>query len=241
MADFDIWIILLGLAAGGVLLLRDWRLTVSLLMIKYIALAALLNEQPFVPADLGPLGLSSLALIKAITGLCTTLILAVTALTFSRDYGLEDLDEFGQAELRRALRAAARQRSAETFQLIDYILPFLSGIAALGASIVLPIIYPIAPNPALDFAWYWLALSGVLTIATASDVLKIGLGMILCISGIDLLYSAVISAPAGSGLKIMPLLLLSVVQILLALAIAYLAGLVFGRLKTLAINELYRG
>ncbi|WP_298820560.1 hypothetical protein [Chloroflexus sp.] len=237
----DIWIILLGLAAGGILLLRDWRLTVGLLMLKYVVLAGLLNEQPFVQPDLGQMGLSSLALIKLITGICTTLILAVTALTFSREYGLEDLDEFGQAELRRALRAAARQRSTETFQLIDYILPFGSGVAALVASIVLPIIYPIAPNPALDFAWYWLALSGILSIATASDILKIGLGMLLCISGIDLLYTAVISDPAASGLKIMPLLLLSVVQILLALAIAYLAGLVYGRLKTLAINELYRG
>lgn len=237
----DIWIILLGISAGGILLSRDWRLTVALLLLNYGALAGLLNEQPFVRPDLGQAGISSLALIKLITGVCTTLILAVTALTFSRDYGLEDLDEFGQAELRRALRAAARQRSAETLRLVDYVFPFWSGVAALVASIVLPIIYPIAPNPSLDFAWYWLALSGVLAMATANDVLKIGLGMLLCTSGIDLLYSAVISAPAASGLKIMPLLLLSVVQILLALAIAYLAGLVYGRLKTLAISELYRG
>ncbi|RMD79572.1 MAG: hypothetical protein D6823_04460 [Chloroflexi bacterium] len=237
----DIWIMLLSISAGGILLLRDWRLTVGLLLLNYVALAGLLNQQPFIPPDLGQFGLSSLAVIKVLTGLCATSILAVTALTFSRDYGLEDLDEFGQAELRRALRAAARQRSTETFRLIDYMLPFGSGLAALGTSILLPLIYPIAPSPVLDFAWYWLAFSGVLTIATASDVLKIGLGMLLCTSGIDLLYSTVISAPAASGLKIIPLSLLSTVQILLALAIAYLAGLVYGRLKTLAISELFRG
>ncbi|MGB9739066.1 MAG: hypothetical protein ACPL7F_12085, partial [Chloroflexus sp.] len=107
----DIWIILLSISAGGILLLRDWRLTVGLLLLNYIALAGLLNQQPFIPPDLGQFGLSSLAVIKVLTGLCATSILAVTALTFSRDYGLEDLDEFGQAELRRALRAAARQRS----------------------------------------------------------------------------------------------------------------------------------
>jgi hypothetical protein len=239
--SIDLWIILIAISAGGILLLRDWRSTVGLLMLNYIALAFLLNEQPFVPADIAQFNFSSLALIKIIIGICTALILGVTALTFSRDYGLEGLDEFGQAELRRALRAAVRQRSAETSRLNDYILAFWSGNAGLVASLMLPIIYPIAPSPGLDFAWYWLVLSGVLAMATAGDVLKIGLGMLLCMSGIDLLYSAVVSSPTASGLKIMPLLLLSVVQILLALAVAYLAGLVYGRLKTLAISELYRG
>ncbi len=241
MLAFNVWIILLGLSAGGILVLRDWRSTVTALAINYVALAGLINEQPFVRADLPLLGMSSLALIKLISGGCAALILIVTALTFSREYGLEDLDEFGQAELRRALRAMARQRSTETMRLGDYVLPFWAGVAALVASVMLPLIYPIAPSPSLDFAWYWLVLSGMLTIATASDVLKIGLGMLICTSGIDLLYSTVISAPAASGLKIMPLLLLSVVQILLALAIAYLAGLMYGRLKTLDISELYRG
>lgn len=235
------WIIVIGISAGGILLLRDWRLTVGLLLLNYFGLAGLINEQPFIATDFTQFNVSSLALIKMVTGVCATLILAVTALTFSHDYGLENLDEFGQAELRRALRAATRQRSTESTRLNEYLLPFLSGVAGLTASLMLPIIYPIAPSPNLDFAWYWLVLSGVLAMATANDVLKIGLGMLLCTSGIDLLYSAVISAPTASGLKIMPLLLLSIVQILLALAIAYLAGLVYGRLKTLMISELYRG
>jgi hypothetical protein len=50
----------------------------------------------------------------------------------------------------------------------------------------------------------------------------------------------VVSTPDASGLGIMPLLLLSLVTILLALAIAYLSGLLYGRLKTLELGELYQ-
>lgn len=135
---------------------------------------------------------------------------------------------------------AQRQQASQPFQLGDYVLPFWSGVLALLASLALPRVYPIAPSEASDFAWYWLALTGMLTIATASDLLKVGLGLLLCASAIDLLYTAVVSTPAASGLNVVPLGLLSLFHILLALAIAYLSGLLYGRLKTLELSELYR-
>jgi hypothetical protein len=237
------WLLIgIGLTAAVVLLFRDWRLTVPALLLNYMTLALFLAEQRFVTPDLSLPGfaLSTLVLIKLITGLAVTLILGITALTFSREYGLENLDEFGLAELRRAARAAQRQRAAQPFQLGDYVLPFWAGVLALLASLTLPRVYPIAPSEASDFAWYWLALTGLLTIATASDLLKVGLGLILCASAIDLLYTAVVSTPAASGLNVMPLGLLSLFHILLALAVAYLSGLLYGRLKTLELSELYR-
>lgn len=237
------WLLIgIGLTAAVVLLFRDWRLTVLALLLNYLALAFFLAEQRFVAPDLGLLGLSlsTLVLIKLITGLAVTLILGITALTFSREYGLENLDEFGLSELRRAARVAQRQQASQPFQLGDYVLPFWSGVLALLASLALPRVYPIAPSEASDFAWYWLALTGMLTIATASDLLKVGLGLLLCASAIDLLYTAVVSTPAASGLNVVPLGLLSLFHILLALAIAYLSGLLYGRLKTLELSELYR-
>lgn len=232
----------IGITAAAVLLLRDWRLTFPALLLNYIAVALFLAQQRLVTPDLQVfgLGVSTLVLVKFIAGIAVTLILTVTALTFSREYGLENLDEFGLAELRRAARAAQRQRANTPFQLSDYVVPFWSGVLALLASLILPRVYPIAPSEGIDFAWYWLALTGLLTIATAGDLLKIGLGLLLCASAIDLLYTAVVSAPGASGLKVVPMTLLGVFNILLALAIAYLSGLLYGRLKTLELGELYK-
>jgi hypothetical protein len=237
------WLLIgIGVTAAVVLLFRDWRLTVPALLLNYLAGALFVAEQQFVPSDLMLFGLelSSLVLAKLITGLAVALILAITALTFSREYGLENLDEFGLAELRRAARAAQRQRATTPFQLSDYVVPFWAAVLALLASLALPRIYPIGPSEAVDFAWYWLVLTGLLTIATAADLLKIGLGLLLCVSSIDLLYTAVVSTPGESNLNVVPLALLSLFHVLLALAIAYLAGLLYGRLKTLELNELYR-
>ncbi|NJN18660.1 MAG: hypothetical protein HC822_21595 [Oscillochloris sp.] len=234
--------ILIGLTAAVMLLFRDWRITFSALLLNYLGLAAFLVQQQFVAPDLNLFGLelSSLVLVKLITGLAVTLILTVTALTFSRDYGLENLDEFGLSELRRAARAAQRQRANESFQPGDYVVPFWAGVLALVASVALPYIYAIGPSVAVDFVWYWLALTGILTIALAGDILKIGLGLLLCVSSIDLLYTALVSSPAASGLNVIPLTLLSLFNVLLALAVAYLSGLLYGRLKTLELAELYR-
>ncbi|NTV62217.1 MAG: hypothetical protein HGA65_01600 [Oscillochloris sp.] len=231
----------IGVTATVVLLFRDWRVTFSALFLNYVALGLFLMEQQFVSADPGMLDqAATLVLVKIITGVAVTLILGITALTFSREYGLENLDEFGLAELRRAARVAQRQRASQPFQLSDYVVPFWAGVLALFASTALPWIYAIAPTPAADFAWYWLVLTGILTIATASDLLKIGLGLLLCASGVDVLYTAVVSTPNASGLNVFPLALLSHLHILLALAIAYLSGLLYGRLKTLELNELYK-
>jgi hypothetical protein len=237
------WLLIgIGVTAAVVLLFRDWRITFPALLLNALAQAFFVAEQRFVAPDLALLGLeiSTLTLVKLVTGLAVTLILTITALTFSREYGLESLDEFGLSELRRAARAAQRQRASTPFQLSDYVVPFWAGVLALLASLALPRIYPIGPSEAVDFAWYWLALTGLLTIATASDLLKIGLGLLLCASAIDLLYTAVVSTPEASGLNVVPLALLSLFNVLLALAVAYLAGLLYGRLKTLELNELYK-
>lgn len=237
------WALLgLALSAGMVLLVRDWRISFSALLLNYICLALFLARQQFLAPDVGLalISVSTTVVIKLVTGVAVTAILTLTALTFSREYGLEDLDEFGLSELRRAARAAQRQRASGPPRLDEYIVPFWAIVLALLASLTLPRLYPIATTPAVDFAWYWLGLTGLFTLATASDLLKIGLGLLLCTSSIDLLYTAVVSTPQASGVGIVPLALLSLVTILLALVVAYLSGLLYGRLKTLELNELYR-
>ncbi|MEN9935898.1 MAG: hypothetical protein RLZZ387_2477 [Chloroflexota bacterium] len=236
ISDINWAIVGIGLSGALILLVRDWRITCSALLASYIFVALFLTQQQFITPDLriSGVGVSTTVLVKLITGFAATAILAITALTFSREYNLEDLDEFSLAELRRAARRAQRQSAAEPFRPGDYIVPFWALVLATLASLALPRLYPIGTNE-VDFAWYWLGLTGLFTLVTASDTLKIGLGLMLCAASVDLLYTAI-----ASTVQVFPLALLSLMTIVLALAVAYLSGLLYGRLKTLELNELYK-
>lgn len=232
----SVLLILIGLSGAIILLLRDWRLTFTALLVLYGCVAFFLADQQFVRPDLqiGGTSFSTLVVIKLITGGAATLILVITALTFSSEYNLEDLDEFSLAELRRAARRAQRQQAVQPFRMGEYVLPISALILALIASIALPRLYPIGTEE-VDFFWYWLGLIGLFTMVSATDVLKIGLGLLLCVESMAILYTAL-----ALNVQVIPLALLSLTTVLLALAVAYLSGLLYGRLKTLELNELYR-
>src|SRR5690349_20471143 len=174
--DANLIVLLIALTGGLILLLRDWRLTVPALLLAYVGIALFLAQQQFIRPDLqlGSIAISSLVVIKLITGLSAAVILAITALTFSREYNLEDLDEFSLSELRRAARRAQQQRASEPFRFSDYVVPFWSLVLAALASLVLPRLYPIG-RYGIDFTWYWLGFVGLFTLVTAGDLLKIGL------------------------------------------------------------------
>jgi hypothetical protein len=236
-SDINWAVILIGLSGALILLLRDWRLTFPALLINYLCVALFLAQQQFLKPDLqlGGLAVSTTVLVKLITGIAATVILTITALTFSREYNLEDLDEFSLSELRRAARRAQRQRAAEPLRLADYVVPFWTLVLAVLASVALPRIYPIGSTYTIDFVWYWLGLVGLFTMVVAGDLLKVGLGLLLCAGSVDVLYTAI-----SSTVQVFPLALLGLVTIMLALAVAYLSGLLYGRLKTLELNELYK-
>ena len=98
----------IALSAGLILLAQQWRSTLIGLFFNYLFVAAFLAQPQFIKPDLTVLGvaISTTVLVKLIAGLSAVLILAVTALTFSRDYDADALDEFSLAELRRAARRA---------------------------------------------------------------------------------------------------------------------------------------
>lgn len=227
-----------GIAATGglVLLLRDLRLAVPALLTGYLLIALFLTQQQFIRPDLqiGSASVSTLVIVKLITGFAASAMLTITGLTFSREYNLEDLDEFSLSELRRAARRAAAERAQQPFRASDYVVPFWALVLAALSSLALPRLYPIG-GAEVDFVWYWLGLVGLFTIVTAADLLKVGLGLLLCVESIDLLYTAV-----SGSVEVFPLALLSLTTIVLALAVAYLSGLMYGRLKTLELAELYK-
>jgi hypothetical protein len=226
----------IGISGGLILLLRDWRLATPALLLMYGFVAAFLAQQQFIPPDLqvGGYPISTMVLIKLITGGSAIAILVITALTFSREYNLEDLDEFSLTELRRAARRAQQQRATQPFRVTDYIVPIWALVLALLASLALPRLYPIGTQE-IDFVWYWLGLVGLFSMVLAADILKIGIGLLLVIESISLLYTALARA-----VQVIPLAFLSLTTVVLALMIAYLSGLLYGRLKTLELNELYK-
>ncbi len=239
MSTAVIALVVLAFGSGVILLLRDWRITVPALLFTYGGIALFLWQSPLlVPDLLIEQSLTRIVFVKLITGIGVTLILLITGLTFSQEYGLEDLDEFGLSELRRAARAAQRQRASTPRRLSEYAVPLLLLVLVLLTSLALPRIYPIAPLLEVDFVWYWLGLTGLFTLVTANTLLKIGLGLLLSLASMDFLYTAVLSTPQTRGVGLVPLLLLSLVTILLALAIAYLSGLLYGRMKTLDLAAL---
>lgn len=237
MESISFPVICIALSGALILMLRDWRITFPMLLLNYLGVALFLAQQQFIRPDLqlGGLALSTTVLVKLITGGAATAILTITALTFSREYNQEELDEFSLAELRRAARRAQRQRVAESRRAADYVIPFWTLVLTILASVALPRLYPIGNTYTIDFVWYWLGLSGLFTMVVAGDILKIGLGLLLCIGAVDVLYTAV-----ASSVQVFPLALLGLVAIVLALAVAYLSGLLYGRLKTLELNELYK-
>jgi hypothetical protein len=226
----------IALSAGLILLAQQWRSTLIGLFFNYLFVAAFLAQPQFIKPDLTLLGLaiSTTVLVKLIAGLSAVLILAVTALTFSRDYDAEALDEFSLAELRRAARRAQRKQLVAPLRFADFVVPMWALILAAIASFILPRLYPIGSEE-VDFAWYWLTLTGIFTIVTANDLLKLGLGLLVCVSSIDLLYTAI-----ASTVQVFPLAMLGLTTIVLSLSVSYLSGLMYGRLKTLELNELYK-
>lgn len=237
MSEINIPVICIAVSGALILLLHNWRITFTALLVNYVGVALFLAQQQFIKPDLQLFGyaLSTTVLVKLITGCSATLILTLTALTFSREYNQEALDEFSLAELRRAARSAQRRSASEPFRPADYIIPFWTLVLAILASVALPRLYPIGDSYTIDFVWYWLGLIGLFTMVVAGDILKIGLGLLLCIGAIDVLYTAI-----SSSVQVFPLALLGLVAIVLALAVAYLSGLLYGRLKTLDLNELYK-
>jgi hypothetical protein len=119
--------------------------------------------------------------------------------------------------------------------LATYLLTTLYLAVLIVATYSLAILYPLARDPALpessfwlyvDLVWYWLGLSGIFIVLFAHEVQEVSVGLLLCISSVDLLYAAL-----SKSVGLLPIGLLSAISILLALGSAYLALLFYLRLQ----------
>ena len=139
----------------------DWRLTLGALWAVHL-LVALWLAVVVTP---------EIALAKAITGTTVCLLLWPSLRSLSAGGETRTLDLTGS-------------RSAED--------PFMlfAALLAAAAAITLSLAFPLVED-ASNFAWYWLALLGLLLVVLSRDVVRIGLGLLLLVNAIDLVNTMV--------------------------------------------------
>jgi hypothetical protein len=185
----------LVVTASLIIMVRDWRVSLAALLAQYLLLGFLLTRL------ISP----EVATVKTLVGALICLILYLTA---------------------RRVRWG-RQRGKDRFsplltgwEVFPVGLPFrLLAVVLMGlvASSLLKS-YPLPEVPRdIGFACYWLALVGLLVVILTAEPLKTGLGLLTFIAGFELFYTGLESSLSLVGF-------LGIVNLLMALAIAYLAS-----------------
>ncbi len=155
-------------------------LVASLLSISVnwrVALGSLWLVHLLVAAWLWTVATPEVAAAKAITG--TT----ITVLLFPSLRALFAGTSEEQQQTRQVLDVHGPRATDEPFMLLGALL------AAAGA-IALSIAYPLVEG-ANNFAWYWLALLGLLLVVLSKDVVRVGLGLLLLVNAVDLVDTMV--------------------------------------------------
>lgn len=226
-------ILLIGLllVVAALVVLQDWRVTIPLLLVADLCRIGLMWQVGIFAGDAGR---TTVLVVESATALSVGAILLLTALTFTRPYNTEQLDEFALFELRRAARRAQQQRREIVGRWSGYVVPLGAVLLAGLATWLINRAYPVASNPLIDAAWTFMLLCGLLVLITANDVLKLGLGLLLLLGSAKLLYFGV-----ASRLNVLHIGLLELLSLLLAVVAAYVSGLLYGRLHTLEFGSLF--
>ena len=145
----------------------SWRVAVASLWLVHVLVAAWL----WIVAT------PEVALAKAITGSTIALLLWPSLRTLYAG-GTEE-----RRQTRRLLDVHGPRTTDEPFMLLGALL------AAAGA-IALSQAFPLVEG-ASNFAWYWLALLGLLLVVLSRDIVRVGLGLLLLVNAVDLVDTMV--------------------------------------------------
>ena len=224
-------LIILLLVVAALVVVNDWRLTIPLLVTTELCRIGVTWQAVTIIRGAGGW---PLLLAQLVTTLSAGLILLITALNFTRNYSPAELDEFALLELRRAARRAQHQRGLVMGRWASSVVPLGALLLAGLATWLLSTFYPVARQQIVDAAWMFLLLCGLLVLITAVDVLKLGLGMLLLVASAKVLYLGV-----ATQLNVFHVGLLELLSVMLAIIVAYLSGLLYGRLHTLEFGSLF--
>lgn len=157
----------LVLVASALSVSVDWRAVLASVWLVHILVASWL----WIVAT------PEVALAKAITG--TTVAALLWPPLRSLFGGTADASRL----TRRLLDVHGPRATDEPFML-------LGALLAAAAAIALSQAFPLVEG-ASNFAWYWLALLGLLLVVLSKDVVRVGLGLILLVNAVDLVDTMV--------------------------------------------------
>jgi uncharacterized MnhB-related membrane protein len=184
----------LVVTASLIIVLRDWRVSLAALLAQYLLVGFLLTR----------LITPEVATVKTLIGALLCPILYLTARRVRR--GRQRKDEVSTSPIVWEVFPVGLP-----FRLLSVILTGLVTASLLNS-------YPLPEVPGdIGFASYWLALIGLLAMILTTDPLKAGLGLLTFMAGFELFYAALESSLSVVGL-------LGIVNLFMALAIAYLAS-----------------
>jgi len=185
----------LVVTASLIIVVRDWRVSLTALLAQYLLMGFLLTR--LIPPEV--------ATVKTLVGalICSILYLTARRVHWGKQRGKDgsSLPPTGREVFLVGL----------PFRLLAAVLTGLVASSLLNS-------YPLSEVPRdIGFACYWLALMGLLAMIITAEPLKAGLGLLTFMAGFELFYTAL-----ESGLSVVGFL--GIVDLFMALAIAYLAS-----------------
>jgi uncharacterized MnhB-related membrane protein len=185
----------LVVTASLIIIVRDWRVSLAALLAQYLLTGFLLTR--LIPPEV--------ATVKTLIGalICPILYLTARRVRWGRQRSNNDVSTLptGWEVFPVGL----------PFRLLAVVLVGLVASSLLNS-------YPLPEVPRdIGFACYWLALMGLLAMILTAEPLKAGLGLLTFMAGFELFYAALESSLSVVGL-------LGIVNLFMALAMAYLAS-----------------
>jgi hypothetical protein len=176
------------------LVIQDWRLSLLALAAQYVFVGLLLT-QVLVP---------ELAALKALIGLIICPVLYVTAVRV----------RWGRPSAAANGPPAWRLSTSEPFRLVAAL---MGALVAYNLATRPGLMLPQVEDPAINLACYGLMSLGLLALGLTEEPLKAGMGLLTFLSGFELFY-------AGLEQSLLVIGFLGLVNLLIALGVAYLAS-----------------
>jgi hypothetical protein len=194
--------VLFFLITGSTLvLIRDWRASVGALLFQYLTMGFVLAR----------LVRPEIAFVKVLVGLFICLMLYISARQASWRHRLTFASHGLRAVWGTRTIAGRVFPPGRAFRLMVLLLIAVTAISLAQT-------YPISNLVStVSIAVYWLILIGLILLVLTEDPLKIGQGLLTAITGFELWYTTLEGSLLVVGLW-------GVVNLLLALAVGYLAA-----------------
>ena len=215
---------------------REWRIILPALIVQYLALAVLADLLG-ANADvrLGSDQVSLATFLKASSGAISGLVLLLTAFAINSEIRRRrKADAAAREDARAGLRRFLYEEEAveaQRFGYLDYVLPVVGIAIAAGVSFGLAAYLPFVDIYLRNWIFYWLITSGIVTLVQGREVLKLGTGLLVCLNGVDWLYSLLRTGDSPVVLGVS-----AGVTITLALLVSYLAVLFYARTRSLDLS-----